>query len=89
MFELYNQSAPVASQNFINLANAGFYNGVVFHRLVPGFVIQGGDPNGNGSGGPGYTIPDEPVVGEYTRGDRRHGADRRARTRRARSSSSS
>jgi peptidyl-prolyl cis-trans isomerase B (cyclophilin B) len=67
MFEVYNQSAPVASQNFINLANANFYNGTTFHRIVPGFVIQGGDPNGNGSGGPGYTIPDEPVVGDYTR----------------------
>ena len=67
-FEIYNQSAPVASENFINLANANFYNGVTFHRIVPGFVIQGGDPNGNGSGGPGYEIPDEPVVGDYTRG---------------------
>ena len=52
-FELYNQSAPVASENFINLANAGFYNSLWFHRIVPGFVIQGGDPNGDGSGGPG------------------------------------
>ena len=67
-FQVYNQSAPVASQNFINLADAGFYNGLTFHRIVPGFVIQGGDPAGNGSGGPGYTIPDEPVVGNYTRG---------------------
>jgi cyclophilin family peptidyl-prolyl cis-trans isomerase len=67
-FEVYNQSAPVASENFINLANANFYNGTVFHRIVPGFVIQGGDPNGDGTGGPGYTIQDEPVVGDYTRG---------------------
>ena len=67
-FQVYNQSAPVASENFVNLANAGFYNGLTFHRIVPGFVIQGGDPNGDGSGGPGYTIPDEPVVGDYTRG---------------------
>jgi len=66
--EIYNRSAPVASQNFVNLAAAGFYNGTTFHRLVPGFVIQGGDPSGNGSGGPGYTIPDEPVVGAYKRG---------------------
>src|SRR3954469_15308804 len=67
-FEVYNQSAPVASENFINLANANFYNGVVFHRIVPGFVIQGGDPKGDGTGGPGFTIPAEPVVGDYTRG---------------------
>ena len=69
VFQLYTESAPVASQNFINLANANFYNGVVFHRLVPGFMIQGGDPAGNGSGGPGYNIPDEPVVGQYDRGE--------------------
>jgi peptidyl-prolyl cis-trans isomerase B (cyclophilin B) len=68
VIDLYNRSAPVAAQNFTNLANAGFYNGTTFHRLVPGFVIQGGDPRGNGSGGPGYTIPDEPVVGAYRRG---------------------
>jgi peptidyl-prolyl cis-trans isomerase B (cyclophilin B) len=68
VIEIYNRSAPVASQNFVNLANAGFYNGVTFHRLVPGFVIQGGDPAGDGSGGPGYSIRDEPVVGAYKRG---------------------
>ena len=68
VFQVYNQSAPVASENFINLANANFYNGLTFHRIVPGFVIQGGDPKGDGSGGPGYAIQDEPVVGEYTRG---------------------
>jgi peptidyl-prolyl cis-trans isomerase B (cyclophilin B) len=68
VIELYNESAPVAVENFINLAQAGFYDGVVFHRIVPGFVIQGGDPNGDGSGGPGYEIKDDPVVGEYTRG---------------------
>jgi cyclophilin family peptidyl-prolyl cis-trans isomerase len=67
-FEIYNQSAPVASENFINLANANYYNGLTFHRIVPDFVIQGGDPNGDGSGGPGYTIPDETVVGQYGRG---------------------
>jgi len=67
-FELFNESAPVASENFVNLADAGFYDGVVFHRLVPNFMIQGGDPDGTGGGGPGYTIPDEPVVGDYTRG---------------------
>lgn len=66
--ELFTRSAPVASQNFVNLAQAHFYDCVVFHRLVPGFVIQGGDPEGTGGGGPGYTISDEPVVGEYGRG---------------------
>jgi peptidyl-prolyl cis-trans isomerase B (cyclophilin B) len=68
VIQLYTDSSPVAAQNFINLANAGFYNGLTFHRIVPGFVIQGGDPNGDGTGGPGYTIQDEPVVGDYTRG---------------------
>lgn len=68
VFELYNQSAPVAAENFTNLAEAGFYDGVVFHRTIPGFMIQGGDPEGTGGGGPGYTIPDEPFSGEYTRG---------------------
>ena len=68
VIELYNVSAPVAAQNFINLAEVGYYNGVVFHRIMPGFVIQGGDPQGDGSGGPGYEIRDDPVVGDYTRG---------------------
>ena len=67
-FEIFNQSAPVASENFINLADVGYYDGVVFHRLVPDFMIQGGDPEGTGRGGPGYTIQDEPIVGDYTRG---------------------
>jgi peptidyl-prolyl cis-trans isomerase B (cyclophilin B) len=66
--ELYTRSAPVATQNFINLAEAGFYRNVVFHRIVPGFMIQGGDPTGTGRGGPGYTIRDEPFAGEYVRG---------------------
>lgn len=66
--ELYNQSAPVAAENFANLAEAGYYNGVVFHRTIPGFMIQGGDPEGTGTGGPGFTIPDEPFSGDYTRG---------------------
>ncbi len=68
VIELYNQSAPVAAANFTNLAEAGFYDGVVFHRIAPGFMIQGGDPEGTGRGGPGYTIQDEPFSGEYTRG---------------------
>lgn len=56
---LYPEEAPKTVENFIKLANRGFYDGLRFHRVVPGFVIQGGDPNGTGSGGPGYTIPDE------------------------------
>jgi cyclophilin family peptidyl-prolyl cis-trans isomerase len=65
---LFNESAPVAAENFLNLAQAGYYDGVGFHRAVPGFVLQGGDPDGTGMGGPGYTIPDEEVVGQYGRG---------------------
>ncbi len=60
--------SPIAVGNFVALAECGFYDGVVFHRLVPGFVIQGGDPDGNGRGGPGYTITDEPLGGTYGRG---------------------
>jgi cyclophilin family peptidyl-prolyl cis-trans isomerase len=65
---LFDETAPVATENFVNLAESGYYDGVGFHRLVPGFVIQGGDPEGTGGGGPGYTIADEPVVGRYERG---------------------
>ena len=68
IIELFTNSSPVAAQNFVNLASAGYYDGIVFHRIAPGFVIQGGDPLGTGTGGPGYTIQDEPVVGEYERG---------------------
>jgi cyclophilin family peptidyl-prolyl cis-trans isomerase len=60
--------SPIAAGNFVALAGCGFYDGVVFHRVVPGFVIQGGDPSGNGTGGPGYTIQDEPVTSVYRRG---------------------
>ncbi len=60
--------SPIAVGNFVALAECGFYDGVVFHRLVPGFVIQGGDPDGSGTGGPGYAIADEPLVGTYRRG---------------------
>jgi len=60
--------SPIAAGNFVALAACGFYDGVVFHRIVPGFVIQGGDPDGTGTGGPGYTIQDEEVKGEYKRG---------------------
>lgn len=60
--------SPIAAGNFVALAACGYYDGVVFHRVVPGFVIQGGDPTGTGSGGPGYTIQDEPVTATYHRG---------------------
>lgn len=65
---LFNESAPVAAENFQNLAEAGFYDEVGFHRVVPGFVVQGGDPDGTGGGGPPYRIRDELVVGTYERG---------------------
>ncbi|MBR5288355.1 MAG: peptidylprolyl isomerase [Clostridia bacterium] len=57
--ELYPQTAPESVGNFISLANQGFYNGLIFHRVIPGFMIQGGDPAGNGTGGPGYAIKGE------------------------------
>lgn len=60
--------SPIAAGNFVALASCGYYDGVVFHRVVPGFVIQGGDPTGTGSGGPGYTIQDETVTATYHRG---------------------
>ncbi len=58
-FELFPKTAPLTVSNFVNLANGGFYDSLVFHRREEGFVIQGGDPNGNGTGGPGYTFADE------------------------------
>ena len=54
--ELYENETPIAVNNFISLAKKGFYDGLNFHRVIPDFMIQGGDPNKNGSGGPGYTI---------------------------------
>lgn len=57
--ELFEDKAPITVKNFIDLAEKGFYNGLIFHRVIDGFMIQGGDPNGTGTGGPGYTIPDE------------------------------
>jgi cyclophilin family peptidyl-prolyl cis-trans isomerase len=59
---------PLAAENFVDLAACGFYDGTVFHRVVPGFVIQGGDPTGSGSGGPGYEFPNDPVKVPYERG---------------------
>jgi len=66
-FEIYPEATKAAS-NFIFLAKDGFYDNLTFHRVVPGFVIQGGDPQGDGTGGPGYKFPDEPVTKKYDRG---------------------
>ena len=57
--ELYPEVAPNTVNNFISLVQSGFYNGLIFHRVIPGFMIQGGCPNGNGMGGPGYSIKGE------------------------------
>ena len=59
--ELYSDTAPMTVNNFVFLANEGFYDGVIFHRVVPGFVVQGGDPTGTGTGGPGYKFADEDI----------------------------
>jgi cyclophilin family peptidyl-prolyl cis-trans isomerase len=68
VLELDPQYAPNTVNNFVYLADAQFYDGLVFHRVVPGFIIQTGDPQGNGSGGPGYKFNDETVRGNYTKG---------------------
>ncbi len=57
--ELFEDETPITTENFIDLAEKGFYDGVIFHRVIDGFMIQGGDPEGTGMGGPGYTIEDE------------------------------
>jgi peptidyl-prolyl cis-trans isomerase B (cyclophilin B) len=57
--ELYPDDAPKTVENFVKLAGEGFYDGVIFHRVIPDFMIQGGDPTGTGSGGPGYSFEDE------------------------------
>lgn len=59
LIEFYEQDAPIAVNNFVTLAKKGFYDGLKFHRVIPDFMIQGGDPTGTGAGGPGYTIPCE------------------------------
>ena len=66
--ELLPAEAPNTVNNFVFLARQGFYDNVIFHRTIPGFMIQGGDPSGTGAGGPGYTFADEPVQRPYTRG---------------------
>ena len=59
MCELYPNQAPLTVENFVNLARSGFYDGTTFHRVIGGFMAQGGDPTGTGSGGPGYQFGDE------------------------------
>lgn len=63
--ELYPDIAPQTVRNFVSLARKGFYDGLTFHRIIPGFMIQGGDPNGNGSGGPGYCIKGEFTINGF------------------------
>jgi peptidyl-prolyl cis-trans isomerase B (cyclophilin B) len=66
--QLLPEEAPVTVNNFVFLAREGYYDGVIFHRVVPGFVIQGGDPTGQGHGGPGYRFNDESVKRAYLLG---------------------
>jgi cyclophilin family peptidyl-prolyl cis-trans isomerase len=68
VMDLDPQLAPKSVNNFVGLARQGFYDGLTFHRVVPDFVVQGGCPEGTGTGGPGYKWEDEPVNGEYTLG---------------------
>ena len=69
--ELYPEVAPNTVNNFISLVKKGFYNGTIFHRVIPGFMIQGGDPQGTGTGGPGYEIPGE-FTGNGFQNDLKH-----------------
>ena len=66
--ELFADDAPKTVENFVKLARDGFYDGVIFHRVIPDFMIQGGDPTGTGSGGPGYQFEDEPNDHQVERG---------------------
>lgn len=61
VFHIFEDIAPISSQNFLELVNSGFYNGLTFHRIIRGFMIQGGDPNGNGTGG-----SEKSILGEFT-----------------------
>ena len=67
-FELFASECPVTVNNFVFLSNEGYYTDVVFHRIIKGFMIQGGDPTGTGAGGPGYSFNDEPVTRDYLAG---------------------
>lgn len=70
--ELYPEKAPNTVNNFIALANSGYYNGLIFHRVIPGFMIQGGCPKGNGMGGPGYSIRGEFSGNGFEKNDIKH-----------------
>ena len=70
--ELYPEKAPNTVNNFIYLVNKGFYNGLIFHRVIAGFMIQGGDPNGTGTGGPGHHIKGEFASNGFAQNDIKH-----------------
>ena len=70
--ELYPEKAPNTVNNFISLVKSGFYDGVIFHRVISGFMIQGGDPAGVGTGGPGYTIKGEFALNGFKKNDLKH-----------------
>ena len=70
--ELYPEKAPNTVNNFLSLVNKGFYNGIIFHRVIAGFMIQGGDPDGRGTGGPGYHIKGEFSGNGFTQNDLKH-----------------
>ena len=70
--ELYPEIAPNTVANFVNLVQSGFYDGLIFHRVIPGFMIQGGDPRGNGMGGPGYSIRGEFARNGFKQNTLRH-----------------
>jgi len=67
-FELFSKETPKTANNFVFLAKEGFYDNTFFHRIIKGFMIQGGDPKGDGTGGPGYKFDDEPIIRDYDRG---------------------
>jgi len=66
--DLFADKTPITVNNFVYLTKKGFYDGTIFHRVIENFMIQGGDPKGNGTGGPGYKFDDEPFKGKYERG---------------------
>ena len=66
--DLYADKTPITVNNFVSLSRKGFYNNTIFHRIIKGFMIQGGDPKGDGTGSPGYRFDDEPFTGKYERG---------------------
>lgn len=68
VIELDTQETPITANNFVYLAENDFYDNTIFHRVIDGFMIQGGDPTGTGTGSPGYRFDDEPITKEYTRG---------------------